>query len=153
VSLTRSEVSERAAKIWGEGTVLDLVYKTADDQWDVKLQDHTWHSIDGNGHTSCHPTCAKREDISFATPIPKGSALDEKVWAGQLSIICAIGDADGSGHTHAGGKATVTQEFLRRYDHEGAHVTVQIDATGEVAYELLRILRDAQADRRLPGRL
>src|SRR6188472_1151959 len=37
---------------------------------------------------------------------------------------------------------------LTRYDHEGAHVTVQIDATGEVAYELLRILRDAQADRR-----
>jgi hypothetical protein len=153
VSMTRNEASERAQKIWGADTILDLVEKAHDDAWDVKLQDHTWHSLDGNGHTSCHKTCSKREDLAFEAPIPTGSALDEKVWAGQLSIICAIGAADGSGHTHAGGKATVTQEFLRRYDHEGAHVTVQIDATGEVAYELLRILRSAQEDRRLPGRL
>lgn len=58
---------DRAEDIWGEGAVPQSVHRwrgfngEQNESWVVRLPNGSYHGFDGNGHTTCHPECAKLE--------------------------------------------------------------------------------------------
>lgn len=56
--MTQLEAADRAYKIWPDW---ELLSKRYDDTWWVAVGD-AMHILDGNGHTLCHPECARIEE-------------------------------------------------------------------------------------------
>lgn len=60
MALTRLEAEERAATIWGDQVESIRPSWTAG-EWFVDLRNGSGHTIDGNGHATCHQDCADCE--------------------------------------------------------------------------------------------
>jgi hypothetical protein len=68
--MTKNEAIERASKIWR--TIDVTVHLTAGTWWvDAGPKDQTGrvHTLDDNGHVTCHDVCKAREDQAFPTVV------------------------------------------------------------------------------------
>ena len=64
--MTRYEAALRAVTIWGK-TVALMPAQTKGAWWvDVGDDGANGHYLDGNGHATCHPACARLEEDVYA---------------------------------------------------------------------------------------
>lgn len=59
--MTHNEAVERALAIWGDKAHSVAEILDGSESWRVWLSDLSGHTLDANGHTACHPECAKLE--------------------------------------------------------------------------------------------
>lgn len=76
--MTRNEAEERAKRIWPNSTFVLVKIQNRRTAWPTGNPEHDWfvdeqkaetpqgrairvHILDTNGHTCCHPECAKKE--------------------------------------------------------------------------------------------
>jgi hypothetical protein len=58
--MTKNEAVERAARIWPKRV---NVWRAGNlERWMVETPDGRYHVMDENGHTKCHPDCARIEE-------------------------------------------------------------------------------------------
>jgi hypothetical protein len=67
--VTRNEAAERIKAIWGKTWPDECLlerpgYRNETVDWYVRFG-REFHSIDSNGHTTCHPECAQLEEKAF----------------------------------------------------------------------------------------
>lgn len=59
--MTKNEAEERAKRIWN-AKLLQIEPRYNRGEWSVQTVDKVWHSLDGNGHCTCHEHCRRLED-------------------------------------------------------------------------------------------